>query len=410
MQRTANPCMPVRFRPKPPDFKSDSCRFFLCFLGLLLYLKKSTKVFNLTNEFTSYNMIKNLALANFRNHTSCRFSTGGHRNIIITGANGTGKTAIIEAISMLAGDRGMRGAPMTDIARFDGDGGFSVIAELCDETEICIYFNNGDSNRHAKIDGDAATLSELAARMRIVWITPREDRIFIDAAADRRAFFDRLAASFDSAHAGRVARHAKLLSERAGAIKSGANAKWIDALDTQIAATAVAIAAARIQYAGEINYFLTDAAVSVDGMVESMVLELGAGAAERKYLEYLKSNRELINDKMVLDGVNKSDFGVFNRELNLPANLTSTGQQKTLLLKMILAHAKLVHTKTGANPIILLDEAAAHLDKNARKKLFDELGTASAQVWATGIDADVFADIADAAFVTCNGDKVSNII
>ena len=355
-------------------------------------------------------MIKNLALTNFRNHTSCRFATGGHRNIIITGANGTGKTAIIEAVSMLSGDRGMRGAPMTDIARFDGDGGFSVIAELCDDTEICVYFNNGDSNRHAKIDGDAATLSDLAARTRIVWITPREDRIFIDAAADRRAFFDRLAASFDSAHAGRVARHAKLLSERAGALKAGANAKWIDALDAQIAATAVAIAAARIQYAGEINFFLTDAAVSVDGLVESMIMESGAGAAERKYLEYLKQNRELINDKMVLDGVNKSDFGVFNHKLNLPANLTSTGQQKTLLLKMILAHAKLVHTKTGANPIILLDEAVAHLDKNARKNLFDELRNASAQVWATGIDADNFTDISDAIFVTCTGGKLSPII
>lgn len=367
-------------------------------------LQRCWKILNLCN------MISRLILTNFRNHTSCRFSTGGHRNVIITGANGTGKTAIIEAVSMLSGDRGMRGAPMTDIARFDGDGGFSVICELSDDTEICVYFNNGDSNRHAKIDGDAATLSELAARMRIVWITPREDRIFIDAAADRRAFFDRLAASFDSAHAGRVARHTKLLSERAGALKAGANAKWIDALDAQIAATAVAIAAARIQYAGEINYFLTDAAVSVDGMVESMIMESNAATAERKYLEYLKSNRELINDKMILDGVNKSDFGVFNRELNLPANLTSTGQQKTLLLKMILAHAKLVHTKTGATPIILLDEAVAHLDKNARKKLFDELANASAQVWATGIDADIFADIVDATFVTCANGNVSNII
>ena len=174
--------------------------------------------------------------------------------------------------------------------------------------------------------------------------------------------------------------------------------------------SAVAIAAARIQYAGEINYFLTDAAVSVDGMVESMIMESNAANTEREYLEYLKSNRELVNDKMILDGVNKSDFGVFNRELNLPANLTSTGQQKTLLLKMILAHAKLVHTKTGATPIILLDEAVAHLDKNARKKLFDELANASAQVWATGIDADVFSDITNATFVTCTKDEVSNII
>ncbi|MBO4745603.1 MAG: DNA replication and repair protein RecF, partial [Alphaproteobacteria bacterium] len=204
--------------------------------------------------------------------------------------------------------------------------------------------------------------------------------------------------------------HAKLLTERAGALKNGANDKWIDALDDQIASTAVAIAAARIQYAGEINYFLSDAAVSVDGMVESMILATNAADAERNYLSYLKSNRVLVNDKMVLDGVTKSDFGVFNMVLNLPANLTSTGQQKTTLLNLILAHAKLVHTKTGANPIILLDEAVAHLDKNAREKLFAELGAAQAQVWATGIDSDIFVGVPDAIFVSCTDGGVSNII
>ena len=355
-------------------------------------------------------MITNLTLTDFRNHKTTRIETGGHKNIIITGSNGAGKTAILEAVSMLAGDRGMRGAPMGEIAHFNGNGGFSVFACTNDDTELSIYFNPGDTNRHAKIDGDNANLSDLAKHLRIVWVTPREDRIFTEGASERRAFFDRLAASFDSAHAGRVARHAKLLTERAGALKNGADDKWIDALDTQIASTAVAIAAARIQYAGEINYFLSDAAVSVDGMVESMILVTNAADAERNYLSYLKSNRILVNDKMVLDGVTKSDFGVFNMVLNLPANLTSTGQQKTILLNLILAHAKLVHTKTGAHPIILLDEAVAHLDKNAREKLFSELGTAQAQVWATGIDSDVFIDVPDAIFVSCTNGGVSNII
>ncbi len=356
------------------------------------------------------NMIKNLTLTDFRNHKTCRIDTGGKKNIIITGPNGAGKTAILEAVSMLAGDRGMRGAPMTEIAYFNGNGGFSIFAGTNDDTELCVYFNSGDTNRHAKIDGDNANLADLAKHLRIVWITPREDRIFTDSASDRRAFFDRLAASFDSAHSGRVARHAKLLTERAGALKNCADNNWMDALDGQIASVAVAIAAARIQYAGEINYFLTDAAVSVDGMVEGMIMATNAGDAERNYLSYLKSNRTLVNDKMVLDGVNKSDFGVFNMKLNLPANLTSTGQQKTTLLNLILAHAKLVHTKTGATPIILLDEAAAHLDTNARHDLFAALSAANAQVWATGIDANIFTDIPDAIFVSCTDGVVSNII
>lgn len=355
-------------------------------------------------------MIENVTLTDFRNHSMCRIDTAGRRNIIITGPNGAGKTAILEAVSMLSGDRGMRGAPMNEIARFNGNGGFSVYATLMDDSAVSVYFNSGDANRHARIDGDNANLTDLGNILRMIWVTPREDRIFTDSASDRRAFFDRFAASFDPAHGGRIARHAKLMMERAGAIKNMADTKWMDAIDEQIAATAVAIAAARIQYAGEINYFLSDAAVSVDGMIESLIMNSCAADAEHEYFIYLKQNRNLINEKMVIDGVNKSDFGMFNHELNLPAKLTSTGQQKTILLKLILAHAKLIYTKTGANPVILLDEAAAHLDASARKNLFDELACVHAQVWATGLDPAVFADVRDAVFVACTDGKINNII
>ncbi|MCR4917907.1 MAG: AAA family ATPase [Alphaproteobacteria bacterium] len=355
-------------------------------------------------------MIQQITITDFRNHTTCRIETGQHKNIIITGPNGAGKTAILEAVSMLSGDRGMRGAPMNEIARFNGDGGFSVFATLYDDTDISVYFNSGDTNRHAKIDGDNANLTDLAGKLRMVWLTPREDRIFVEGASERRSFFDRLAASFDSAHSGRIARLAKLLSERAFALKNGSDSKWLDALDEQIAGTSVAVAATRIQYAGEINYFLFDAAISVTGLVESKILTSNAANAEREYLEYLKSNRVLVYDKMVLDGVNKSDFGVFNKELNLPANLTSTGQQKKTLINLILAHAKLIHTKTGAKPIILLDEAAAHLDTSARQRLFNELGDAQAQVWATGLDFETFRNVPDAVFVACLDGEINNIL
>jgi len=355
-------------------------------------------------------MIENITLTDFRNHQTGRIQTHGRRNIIITGPNGAGKTAVLEAVSMLGGDRGLRGAGMGDVARFGGPGGFSVFANLSDETEISVYFTPDATNRRAKIDGDAATLADLASHLRIVWLTPREDRLFVDGAAERRAFFDRLAASFDSAHAGRVQKLTKLLSERAFALKNGRDKYWLDALDAQIAGTAVAIATARIQYAGELNYFLKDCAISVSGIVEEMVISDRAADAERKYLQYLQENRTLVGDKMLLDGPHKSDFGVFNQALNLPANLTSTGQQKTVLLNLILAHAKLIHTKTGRHPIILLDEAAAHLDAAARTRLFHELGAAHAQVWATGLDATTFADVNDAVFVACADGKINNIL
>ena len=356
-------------------------------------------------------MIEILCLTDFRNHTSCKITTHGRGNVIITGPNGAGKTAILEALSILSGDRGMRGAQMSDIARFDGNGGFSIFATLFDDTELSVAFNPGDTNRHGRIDGDAATLVDLSVKLPMIWITPREDRLFIDSAADRRAFFDRLVSGFDSTHPGRVARFTKLLSERAIALKSGHDMKWVDVIDDQIAAIATTIAAARIQYAGELNYFLKDAAISVAGMLEQMLIDgHSAGDVERAYREYLGGTREIIGDKMVVDGVHKSDFGVFNKKLNLPAHLTSTGQQKTTLLELILAHAKLLHTHTNRHPIILLDEAIAHLDADARKKLFIELGATDAQIWATGIDVDAFSDIPNAVFVSCADGKINNIL
>ena len=356
-------------------------------------------------------MITSISLTDFRNHCMCRINTNNRHNIIITGPNGAGKTAILEAVSMLSGERGMRGATMTDIARFGGNGGFSVFATINDDTDISVYFNSNDSNRRAKIDNEISPLSDLAQHVSVVWITPKEDRLFIDSASDRRAFFDRLATSFNSSHAGRTAKLTKLLSERAYALKSGADFHWLDALDAQIAGTAVAVSVARIQYAGELNYFLKKCAISVSGLLEQMLIDgITAGDAERKYLEYLRQNRCLVGDKMVLDGPHKSDFGVFNNELNLPVHLTSTGQQKTVLLDLILAHAKLVHTKTGKQILILLDEAAAHLDENAREKLFRELGDANAQVWATGLDENIFKNVPDAVFVACHDGQINNIV
>ena len=376
MQRTANPWMPVRFRPWPPHLE----------------------------------MINQITLTNFRNHISSRIKIDGAKNIIITGLNGAGKTAILEAVSLLCGERGLRGAEIQNLARFNGNGGFSVFATLNDDSDISVFLNPGETNRHAKMDNENIALSELGRKLRIIWLTPKEDRIFVESASDRRAFFDRLAASFEPSHMGRTARLNKLMSERAGALKNGADNDWIDAIDKQIAATSVSIAAMRIRYAGEINYFFTNGAVSVNGMVEKLVLENSATNAEQKYLEYLKNNRELTGDKMVIDGVHKSDFGVFNKVLNLPAQITSTGQQKSILIDLILAHAKLIHIKTGARPIILLDEAAAHLDSVARTKLFYDLNDADAQVWATGLDANIFIDIPNAVFVTCIDGQVSNIV
>jgi DNA replication and repair protein RecF len=193
-------------------------------------------------------------------------------------------------------------------------------------------------------------------------------------------------------------------------LKTNPDDRWLDALDTQIADTAVAVAAARIAYAGELNYFLENGAVSISGQLESWIMHDGAGMAAEKYRNYLTENRVLTGDKMVLDGAHKSDFLVLNRTLNLPAHLTSTGQQKLLLIDIILGHAKLIHAKIGKTPIVLLDEAAAHLDASARAKMFADLADARACVWVAGLERDVFADVPDAAFVSCHGGEIFNIV
>ena len=356
-------------------------------------------------------MIEQITLTDFRNHKTSRVDTHGAKNIIIVGENGAGKTAILEAISMLSGDRGMRSADMGDIACFDGNGGFSIFGHTVDDESVAVYFNPGDTNRHAKINDNNATLNDLGKILRIVWISPREDRLFVDSGADRRAFFDRLVSNFDANHVGRVAKFNKILSERAFALKNGADSKWLDALDNQLAAVATTIVATRVQYSGELNYFLNQFSVSVDGLIERMIIGgTNVGMAEREYRNYLSQNRELVSDKMILDGPHKSDFGMFNNELNLPVRLTSTGQQKMALFNLIMAHTNLLYTKTNRDCIVLLDEAAAHLDSGSRKKIFSAFGTTHTQVWATGLDSGAFKDVPNSIIVTCHDGKIRSIL
>ena len=256
-------------------------------------------------------MINQITITNFRNHVSSRIKTDGCKNIIITGLNGAGKTAILEAVSLLSGERGLRGVETQTLARFDGDGGFSVFATTDDESDICVFLNQNELNRHAKIDNENVALSELAKKLRIVWLTPREDRIFVESASERRTFFDHLVSSFDPSHIGRISRLNKLLSERGGALKSNADDKWLDAIDNQIASTSIAIGAGRIRYASELNYFFSSGAVSVDGMIERLILDETLINAEKIYFEYLQNNRNLVGDKMVID----RDIFIFDRIL-----------------------------------------------------------------------------------------------
>ena len=356
-------------------------------------------------------MISTITITDFRNHIQSRVRTNGARNIIIIGENGGGKTALMEAVSQLSHGASLRGAALSDMARMGGNGGFSVNAELEDGTAISISFTGCDANRKIRIDGNVANASDLANTIRLVWLTPREDRLFADAgASDRRGFFDRMVAGFDAKHAGRTARLAKLLSERAFALKNSADDAWVLPIEKHLAATAAAVAAARVKYAGEVNFMLADMSqsrIALSGWFEErMAAGASASDAEREYIAHLSANRDLVSDRMSIDGAHRSDFGIWNGALQKQARMTSTGQQKSVLLEWILAHARLTAAKCGAAPVILLDEAAAHLDARARENLFRQLNDTGAQVWMTGIDAELFSGIPDSIFVCCREGEV----
>jgi DNA replication and repair protein RecF len=350
-------------------------------------------------------MLNALAIANFRNHQVSRIRSAGCKNIIITGSNGSGKTAILEAVSMFSGNGGLRGATMPEIARLGGDGGFSVYAELADDTALAISYNFGDSGRKLRIDNDAKPLSAASSAIRMVWLTPKEDRLFAESASERRAFLDRLASGFDPVHSGRAARLGKLLSERAFALKSGADAGWLDAIESQLACTAASVAAARVAYAAQLNHFLeaeANARIALSGWFEERLACGGICAdAEKEYASYLKSNRVIAADKMVIDGAHRSDFSMFRDDSNMNAGMMSAGQQKKLLVLLLAANARLLHARRSATSVILLDEASAHLDAGNAADLIARLDSSPAQVWITGAEPGVFSGATDALFVSC---------
>jgi DNA replication and repair protein RecF len=373
-------------------------------------------------------MFSVLTLSNFRNHESSRINTAGAKNVFISGPNGSGKTALLEALSMFSGNGGLRGASMPELSKLHSDGGFAVHAELNNGTTLSATFTSTDNGRKIRIDNDPMPLSAASTEIRIVWLTPKEDRLFAESASDRRAFLDRLAGGFDPVHTGRVARLAKLLSERAFALKSNGDSAWMNALETQLASVAASVAAARVSYAAQLNHFLqaeTDAHIVVSGWFESKLAECGnCSDVEKEYIEYLRDNRALCNGNMVILGAHRSDFSMFRQGLDINAGMMSAGQQKKLLLLLIIAHAKLLQARQSAPIAILLDEAESHLDAENFADVLQRLNNTPAQVWMTGVrlaDSDKRLAVSECApgtipqancdvaslFVSCVDGKVS---
>ena len=356
--------------------------------------------------------ISRLTLTDFRNHASLRMEPR-HPLICLHGPNGAGKTNILEAVSLLVPGRGLRGQDFHVLARLDAHGAWAVAAEVetpQDQFHLGTSFEGGEATaRKVAVDGMMQKSSgALSHHLKMLWLTPTQDRLFMGPAADRRRFFDRMVASFNEAHAAHVAAFEKLMRERNALLQQPrADEVWLATLETQMAEQAVAIAVARNEATGHLaRHFATGApqgpfpwgVLQLAGEIEELVATKPAVQAEDEYAKILADSRGLDRKQQrSMRGPHRTDFSVLHGPKSTPAELCSTGEQKALLIGLVLAQAKAAKDVLGASPILLLDEVAAHLDGDRRRGLFAEVASLGAQTWMTGTDENLFEGAGDQA-------------
>ncbi|MBL0934525.1 MAG: DNA replication/repair protein RecF [Rhizobiaceae bacterium] len=356
--------------------------------------------------------IVKLTLTNFRNYGQLSLSLE-RGPVVLTGDNGAGKTNLLEAISFLTPGRGLRRAAHEDIATASASSGFAINAKiegpfgdasigtgtLSDQPGMI------EPARRVRINGvPAKSADDLLEWLRIIWLVPSMDALFNGPAGDRRRFLDRLVLAIDPQHGRRALDYEKAMRGRNRLLAEGSRDDgWFEAIETQMAETGVAIASARMELvgllAGMVEKLPDDGPfpksdIALDGVLEAMVGTAPAVDIETAFIERLADNR--VRDRAAgrtLEGPHRSDLTVTHRPKGMPASLCSTGEQKALLTGMILSQARLVAEMTGATPILLLDEIAAHLDPGRRAALFSILTDLDCQAFMTGTDAALFSSL-----------------
>ncbi|NIJ28580.1 DNA replication and repair protein RecF [Sphingomonas insulae] len=345
-------------------------------------------------------MLSRLRLTDYRNHAGLVLAPGAGF-VVLTGENGAGKTNVLEAVSLLAPGRGLRRAALSDMQRQGGPGGFGIAATLAaaaGAVEIATgTLAAAPERRQVRIQGAAATANTLAEWLTVLWLTPAMDRLFVEPAGERRRFLDRLTLALEPGHAHHAARYdaAMRARNRLLAADEPADPDWLTALEVQMADHGGAIDAARRSAVALLGERL---AMTPDGPFAraALTLEGWRGDADRLLADLRHNRARDTAAGRALAGPHRADLAVTHLGKGQAAALASTGEQKALLLGIVLAHAELVAQRTGHAPVLLLDEVAAHLDPVRRAALFDRLA-GHGQVWMTGTEPALFADIGDAA-------------
>jgi DNA replication and repair protein RecF len=363
--------------------------------------------------------IRRLTLSNFRSYRAASLQVDAQL-VVLNGANGVGKTNLLEALSFLAPGRGLRRALLDEVAFSEGDGAWAVAAELEGALGLATLGTGIERSaseetaitRKCRIDGEPVpSAAAFTDHVGVVWLTPAMDGLFAGPAAERRRFLDRLVLAVDGTHSSRVNALERSLRSRNRLLEQPSpDAHWLDAIEHETAEVAIAVAAARAETVRRLAVALQrdrDAAapfpwagVALDGWVENALLELPATEVEDRYRAVLRDNRARdAAAGRTTEGPHLTDLDVLYGPKGIAAGQASTGEQKALLISLVLAHAGLVAEMTGVAPLLLLDEVIAHLDPARRAALFDALSALAAQVWMTGADPAPFAEVASRAQV-----------
>ena len=375
--------------------------------------------------------VTRLRLSEFRSYRSLSLDPD-HRSVVLTGPNGAGKTNLLEALSFLAPGRGLRRTRLAEVGR-RLETGFAprfapwAVAATVSTPRGVVEIGTGTAasgaasstglnesageiatRRQVRIDGEPvrgqASLGEWVGAL---WLTPEMERLFTEGPAPRRWFLDRLVFGLDPAHAGRLAAYERALRERARLLRrdaaSAENASWFAALEKTMAECGIAVAAAREDMVDRLNRSCAAglgsfpaARLAIVGVIEDWLKEIPALETEERLRAALAESRARDTEAGGASfGPHRSDFTVTDRARNAPAEQSSTGEQKALLISIVLANARLQALERGAAPLLLLDEVAAHLDDNRRRALFEEIDTLGAQAWMTGTEESLFAPLGE---------------